>query len=728
MGANTSTVRLCSSCSKLDFSAVGIQGIEYAESETSQPILKTFKKARKCFLCRKATELFEEWAKHQHGGLNSLYLKDGRVDIHHFDHWSIEEDASDDFNSKHVVQIILSCVIRNPREPISWVGPHFFLQKIIAEPMTVTKICDDFPAGDWPTVEPYMGRLRPQMADCRLFRKWIDSCCIDHGDSCTVQNDASFPPFIRLIDTEAKCLIQLSAADLQAKKLTWAALSYVWGTTKVPVLTNGLLSEFSTLDHFTSSAVPKTIYDAISLSSRLGIRYLWVDSVCIIQDSDVDKAIFLPAMCAIYGLSTVTIINAAGEDADHGLPGISAPRFQEQQPFDFKGVRVVKTMDPPGKGEGIGFLEGSTWCSRAWTFQESLLPSRLLIFTEDQVYWQCLSTTWCEDGHWEVHHIRGAPRIYRDAIPDINTAKLWSSVTGNFDKNYRVLVERYSERAMTQQSDGLNAFSGILEKLQRLTGYQFFWGLPTIFLGTALSWPTRRIGSQRRKATCEIQYGGRLVKTQFPSWSWAGWSSPIYYDQGFGYLDARDAGLVFHRIQPDGSIEAFSRNEEFREFESPILQKRLPVQDQDLSLSWRGRKQEVMPDDIPVACRESHVAAAVLAVYTSYAKLDINPMFQPPTVKSPSDDFTKPSVEYNGRSLKPVWFQRPVITSLSTYTATFIIIGRDTRESIKEETRLSVLLVEEDEFGAFQRNGMLHVSEQEWCDLNHREWRLVFLR
>lgn len=77
--------------------------------------------------------------------------------------------------------------------------------------------------------------------------------------------------------------------------------------------------------------VSKTIDDALALSDALGIRYLWVDALCIIQDSEDDKAAQLSSMGKVYTNSHFTIVAAAGADAEAGLPGISAPRTVVQK-------------------------------------------------------------------------------------------------------------------------------------------------------------------------------------------------------------------------------------------------------------------------------------------------------------------------------------------------------------------------------------------------------------
>jgi len=110
----------------------------------------------------------------------------------------------------------------------------------------------------------------------------------------------------------------------------------------------------------------------------------------------------------------VTIVSAAGTDAYHGLPGIRAfTRYQEQEIFRVNGVPLLQALDPPGDGIRWSYLSDSKWNTRGWTFQETILSDRLLIFTAEQVYWECHNGSWCEDGFWEQHLASNKPAIHR---------------------------------------------------------------------------------------------------------------------------------------------------------------------------------------------------------------------------------------------------------------------------------------------------------------------------
>jgi hypothetical protein len=121
-----------------------------------------------------------------------------------------------------------------------------------------------------------------------------------------------------LIDVQNKCLVMCQAS------YRYACLSYVWGgastlKTKRHILDSLMLEGFLDINR---DEIPRTIRDAMSFTEQLGIRYFWVDSLCIVQDDELSKHDQNQAMAVIYANAYVTLIARNGRDADHGLRGI----------------------------------------------------------------------------------------------------------------------------------------------------------------------------------------------------------------------------------------------------------------------------------------------------------------------------------------------------------------------------------------------------------------------
>ncbi|MCJ1421747.1 hypothetical protein MMC32_008113 [Xylographa parallela] len=279
--------------------------------------------------------------------------------------------------------------------------------------------------------------------------------------------------------------------------------------------------------------MPATIQDAMTVTSALGERYLWIDSLCIEQDNEADKVFFIPQMAAIYGCAEVTIIAAATIDAHAGLPGIKPlTRRVQQKPVSLDGVIFMPSLEnftglfsnSPRDERTRGT---SNYNTRGWCFQERLLSARSLIFSEEQVYWECQIATWCEEAFWESC---SSPALYRHYMTDYGPIYRlpWSSNPPGLETLYRHLAESYSGRVLSFQTDGLNAFQGILHLLTEGFGEEFFWALPTTYLEEALKWGagfSRTSSGPRRNLGTHAQIGasGSVERVPFPSWSWVGW-------------------------------------------------------------------------------------------------------------------------------------------------------------------------------------------------------------
>ncbi|PMD44706.1 HET-domain-containing protein, partial [Hyaloscypha variabilis F] len=181
---------------------------------------------------------------------------------------------------------------------------------------------------------------------------------------------------IRLIDCYDRTIISSS-------QLTrYVALSYVWASTEsLPDL-----AEDTT--HTEKSVLPKVvsqaITDAMQVTKELGFRYLWVDKYCIDQENEQDKLEQIAQMDTIYRASDFTIIAAAGNDEHTGLPGVGSTTRTLQPNISWGELTVTSTMPHPHH-----VIKGSRYMTQGWTLQESILARRRLVFTADQVYFEC---------------------------------------------------------------------------------------------------------------------------------------------------------------------------------------------------------------------------------------------------------------------------------------------------------------------------------------------------
>ncbi|GAP91549.1 putative heterokaryon incompatibility protein [Rosellinia necatrix] len=382
---------------------------------------------------------------------------------------------------------------------------------------------------------PYHVKLDPNWIDVERVKAWAHECDSSHHGTChTLTEWRSIPvpsraPLV-LIDVVSQSLVEFKLTpNLSAPR--YITLSYVWGwVPDVLEATKDNLAALKTPGAFSSrslaSRLPATVRDAIALTNLLGIRYLWVDRVCIVQDDMTLKLPQLEQMGSIYANSYMTIIAGDGADADYGLrgscPGVSQPREFRSPMLSFRpGSRTIM-IEPD--------FEGYTeWSRRGWTYQERMLSRRNLMFLDDRVFWECYGAMWVEEFALEPsrqkHPVQKEVTTADDTedtddIKDVRRSLFYSrshdlQITQWPDiDQYDTLVSKYTTLVLSFPSDGLNAFLGIIQAMSRSFRGGFLYGLPEYFFDYALLWrPWLPI---RRRPTGN--------DANLPSWSWVAWS------------------------------------------------------------------------------------------------------------------------------------------------------------------------------------------------------------
>lgn len=217
--------------------------------------------------------------------------------------------------------------------------------------------------------------------DGSLAQSWFNICKQEHT-VCGVEDDTPIPKTM-LIDCITRMLVSMDSN--RKPRPRFVALSYVWGPNKKPqeeTPTDGLSMDLP-LD------LPLTIDDAITVTKALGFQYLWVDQYCIDQGNAEDKHRQILQMDLIYKCADVTIVAAAGDGCDYGLPGVSACRRDVLDPFV---VDDVFTFGVHPRNDQQYWKKGS-WHTRGWTFQQALLARRLLVFSDTGMHYKCRGHT-----------------------------------------------------------------------------------------------------------------------------------------------------------------------------------------------------------------------------------------------------------------------------------------------------------------------------------------------
>ncbi|KAH8672693.1 heterokaryon incompatibility protein-domain-containing protein, partial [Tricladium varicosporioides] len=259
----------------------------------------------------------------------------------------------------------------------------------------------------------------------------------------------------------------------------YVALSYRWGqTANITTTVENIAARRAGIPWDT---IPHTIQDAITITRRLGIQYLWVDALCIIQGS-LDWEVESPKMAQVYGGAFLTISAALAPDSSHGI-------------LSRTGRAVLQPLASSNYP-----LQNDPLYSRAWALQERFLSPRLLIFGSDQLYWECAERQVGKNG-------KKIGKIVSWRMPSrISSAELI---------HWHAIVRDYTGRLLTVEADKLPAIAGIATLLCQVTGDQYLAGMWRKQIIGDLLWRQMYVGHGHQAPL------GVPLEYRAPSWSWA---------------------------------------------------------------------------------------------------------------------------------------------------------------------------------------------------------------
>lgn len=309
-----------------------------------------------------------------------------------------------------------------------------------------------------------------------------------------------------------------------------STLSYCWGQKPFTMLTQDNLLLFNQQIPF--KELPRTFRDAIEVTRRLGLEYIWIDALCIVQSepgsSNSDWTKEAGRMRSVYGGSFLNIAATSAKSVHEGFLG-----HDLRQHYHGGLVARVTTKDScrvqnfyaPTVHEEITFE--THLASRAWAFQERVLPRRTLSFGNTGMSWECRSQT----SEWSEQ--RGMlPRVFPEDQPSD-----WTSV-----------VMKYSKTNLTYPSDRLPALSGVASRQQAMTGGHYLAGIWRERLHEQLLWRTASPTSRRMRPPWRA-----------PTWSWTSVDGSVeigsvFMDGGKQYTTLLDAWTKPAGPDPFGAV------------------------------------------------------------------------------------------------------------------------------------------------------------------------------
>lgn len=308
----------------------------------------------------------------------------------------------------------------------------------------------------------------------------------------------------------------------ESVKGRWAVLSHCWG---YRTSDHGLKTTIRTLDRhcerLTIGSLPQSFRDAIAITRKLGLDYLWIDSLCIVQDSEVDWISESAKMGDIYEYAAITLIAEAAENSRQGIAS-SCRRGRKRLMSDVRATCYSDTLAI--QGEIFFKLRKSAWRDtsvygplslRGWTLQEEILSPKILRFTECGVFWRCVESEGDEENSsqvqllgpdGELRHFKAGGCCYLSALKFVPGDRAVESCHQYW---YDQVLRIYSVRSLSYARDKMVAISGIAKRLQPYLGNpNYKAGIWSSDYHRGLLWNVE--GEKRR-----------YKEYVAPSWSWA---------------------------------------------------------------------------------------------------------------------------------------------------------------------------------------------------------------
>lgn len=318
----------------------------------------------------------------------------------------------------------------------------------------------------------------------------------------------------------------------QGTRARYIALSHRWGGKVALTLTTDTFEAFKISIPF--STFPRTFQDAITVCRALGVEYLWIDSICIIQQNKEDWDVQGSKMDQVYVNSYLTIAADCAENGEAGFLRSPARgnflaktrKLAYQGPQHQKGQAFVRPLREFGSSGGFGrhydsweregsqasaiVEQGSYLIKRGWILQETLLPRRIIHFLPDEVAWRCISTSRCEcklEPHARVVH---AP-LDLEEPREINIRDM--------KEFWKEIVEQFTRRDLTVATDRLAATAGVASPAHATKpDVAYYAGLWSDDLPSTLLWTVDRPVQARQTDNYSSH---RIEPFIAPTWSWA---------------------------------------------------------------------------------------------------------------------------------------------------------------------------------------------------------------
>lgn len=287
----------------------------------------------------------------------------------------------------------------------------------------------------------------------QTVRDWLSVC--DGSHSCRMVADSRLPR--RVLDVQND---HVRLYESKGESDLYASLSHRWGTSETMLCTTTAnIAAFQ--DHILWDSLPRNFQDAVTFVRNIGLSYIWIDSLCIVQDSAIDWQEQSAQMAAIYQNAYVTLAAAVTAQPSDGL----FTKNGDRKHWAYGTPAVIQHASGEYPVYARLELEHTSGYlplyERGWVYQERLLSPRIVHFVGEELIWECREFRDCECGSSDVKRALDRSMISTEPAGTMSDATyaMW-----------RTLVSNYSELNLTYDSDALPALSGLASAFSMLSG------------------------------------------------------------------------------------------------------------------------------------------------------------------------------------------------------------------------------------------------------------------